>query len=235
MLVAQIRDPLNRIFCSCAIKDDDPLNDDGTFSCYPRNIGGSFLLYGKKRSHFPYQCYVGPDWPIVVIVYFLVIVIDAIVLYIISPLGWPPVLIGVIGAILLLWKYSSVACSDPGIIYKNDIGGYQTQLLLTIDPENQNVEGLTNAVTNTVHQHQPNSMECGQCQIVRPNSARHCTYCSTCIDDLDHHCPWLVNLTIRILEVIDFVLFVGAENALEIVQLMNFMSSCSYFVFKYIF
>ena len=192
MLVEQIREPLNTIFCGCAIIDNDPLKDDGSFVCYPRNIGGSFLLYGKKRSHFPYQCFVGPDWPIVVIVYILVIVIDVIVLYIISPLGWPPVLIGGLGAILLLWKYSSVACSDPGIIYRNDLGGYQAQSLLSIDPENQNATALNelNAVSNTVHQHQPNSMECGQCQITRPTSARHCIYCKTCIEDLDHHCPW---------------------------------------------
>jgi len=34
------------------------------------------------------------------------------------------------------------------------------------------------------------TMECGQCQIQRPFSARHCAYCGVCVESLDHHCPW---------------------------------------------
>eukprot|EP00981_Chlorochromonas_danica_P002152 scaffold428_cov168-Ochromonas_danica.AAC.17 len=45
------------------------------------------------------------------------------------------------------------------------------------------------AVGGVDHQHK-NTMECGQCQFHRPTTARHCSYCGVCIDDLDHHCPW---------------------------------------------
>lgn len=41
-----------------------------------------------------------------------------------------------------------------------------------------------------VDHHHKDTMECGQCNFRRPTTARHCSYCGVCIDDLDHHCPW---------------------------------------------
>lgn len=52
-------------------------------------------------------------------VYVLIIVINTIVLSVISPLGWPPVFIGIVGAVALLICYSLAACSDNGMIFKN--------------------------------------------------------------------------------------------------------------------
>lgn len=135
---------------------------------------------------------VGPDWPIVLLVYVLIVVIDGVVLGVISPLGWPPVLIGIFGMIVLLTSYSFVACSDPGIIYR------------TIEPEIEATEidleeSLNNGegksiVTTERKLHSmpkvPDTVECGHCAFKRPYSARHCHYCEVCIDDLDHHCPW---------------------------------------------
>jgi predicted amidophosphoribosyltransferase len=34
------------------------------------------------------------------------------------------------------------------------------------------------------------TMECGNCLLHRPMTARHCSYCKACIKELDHHCPW---------------------------------------------
>eukprot|EP01032_Pedospumella_encystans_P008432 gene8432-10011_t len=36
----------------------------------------------------------------------------------------------------------------------------------------------------------PHTIECGQCDLRRPYTARHCDYCKLCVDNLDHHCPW---------------------------------------------
>jgi hypothetical protein len=176
--------------------------DDGKCVSWPTKVGTSYLICGKRKSYFPFQCLLGPDWPVVVIVYVLIFVINAVILYVISPLGWPPVLIGVVGALILLFIYSLVACSDPGIIYKNDY----TPLHTVEDPQNRDVEDPMHAqnqtvlITSTTHStptiHRsnnpavPNTMECGQCEFKRPVTARHCSYCKTCIDDLDHHCPW---------------------------------------------
>ena len=48
----------------------------------------------------------------------------------------------------------------------------------------------TTTVTTSNHRTVPATVECGQCQIQRPYSARHCYYCKVCVEDLDHHCPW---------------------------------------------
>jgi hypothetical protein len=119
MICRDLREPLDRWCCSC-VTEDKSFIDDGKFITKPIRIGGHILLCGKRRSKFPFQCMIGPDWLMVVVVYTLVIVVDAIILSVISPLGWPPVLIGLVGLVLTLYSFSSVACTDPGIIYKND-------------------------------------------------------------------------------------------------------------------
>lgn len=260
MLHSAIRDPLNRL--CCPMLRDSPLIDKNEFVCQPTKVGDSILICGRRKSYFPFQCLVGPDWPIVILVYFLIIAIDGIVLYIVSPLGWIPVMLGGIGAVAVLIFYSMVACSDPGIIYKNDYTPMSELTPLGADIEahnhgisshhsNSNEECISNhdhksshsanaivdasgviviggsgngseknpVVTiqdgntssptpayvvqsssspSTVIQRRdpnklieiPQTMDCGNCEFKRPLTARHCIHCKTCIDELDHHCPW---------------------------------------------
>lgn len=131
---------------------------------------------------------VGPDWPIVVLVYFLIVVIDTVVLGVISPLGWPPVLIGIVGAVFLLFAYSFVACSDPGIVYRPNF----TETESHVSDVEESIAKDSTERNGRLMQRIPDTVECGHCQFKRPYSARHCHYCKVCIDDLDHHCPWYV-------------------------------------------
>mmetsp|Transcript_17360 Transcript_17360/g.23855 ORF Transcript_17360/g.23855 Transcript_17360/m.23855 type:complete len:239 (+) Transcript_17360:31-747(+) len=187
MLQENIRGFFDSIFCPC-VTNDTSLSDDGNFvSCYkPVRVGNSILLCGKRKSAFPFQFMVGPDWPMVALVYILIVVVDIVVLSVIAPIGWPPVLIGIVGAICLLIAYSMVACSDPGIVYSNDIQSDDTDLEESKKTSPQG-ESTRNA---RLMQRIPDTVECGHCQFKRPYSARHCHYCKVCIDDLDHHCPW---------------------------------------------
>lgn len=244
MLSVSIQRTLNGICCPCVNTIGDPLHDDHEFVTRPIKIGEYILLYGRRKGRFPNQCLVGPDWPFVVVVFFLIIVINAVILGVISPLGWPPVLIGVIGALILLGSYSVVAFSDPGIVYRNDYPSHpnqtsvnQTYSLLatpTSDSQIAFVDASTNSASTSPHSlddvesggeqrllHSENTdsamkntiaqstqpimnmnsstrvsfalertMECGNCQLNRPMTARHCSYCKACILELDHHCPW---------------------------------------------
>ena len=139
---AHCREPIESAVCYCngcnnnnlsvaaALKRDDDstaasrknLVDDlksVKLCASPVRIGGSLLLCGRRRSQFPFQCLLGPDWPMVLLVYVLIIGINAIVLGVVSTgLGWPVLLIGLTGTAFLLYFYSAVACSDPGIIFK---------------------------------------------------------------------------------------------------------------------
>ena len=236
---------------------DKNLVDDGSFHMCcsrPKRVGEQWLLCGRRSSYFPFHCMVGPDWPLVLLVYFLIIGINAVVLGLASPcLGWPVLLIGLGGFLVLIGAYTSVACSDPGIIYQElevydeveekeigggvDVesgvgasksinnssgsaddnnsssptgsengsttpildnalsgqiaptssssssssggggGGTKRRLRTKASPQTNNIHGVT--VKST--------MECGQCQLERPFSARHCHYCGVCVDELDHH------------------------------------------------
>jgi hypothetical protein len=128
MLHPQLRSFFDHYCCSCVDTrytsyDDTAMIDDNSFNyCHPKKIGNSFYFYGKRKSSFPYHCIVGPDWIMVVMVYILIVAINGVILYVVSPLGWPPVLIGAVGALSLLWVYSVVVFSDPGTVYRNDYG-----------------------------------------------------------------------------------------------------------------
>ena len=295
MLAKAVREPLNQLCCSWVRKPslERQLYDDHAYISYPTWIGGSILCYGRRKSYFPFHCMVGPDWLMVVIVFILIFLVNGVTLFIVSPLGWIPVLIGAFGAILLLTAYGAVAFTDSGIIYSNqypkpvssgvtsasgshfppsnkgtaasttntttavisdqDSSSSQSPLIGQTTPESQDnladsstveqngrqstssnsetdalvpaksrdsntgpgqeheVELTTTSpviatgfpqtssnitpahvVMPTVPSYEQtvHTMECGQCQLQRPYTGRHCHYCEVCIDHLDHHCPW---------------------------------------------
>lgn len=196
MIHPTVRNYFDNLCCPC-VRDDNSMNDDGSFICYPTRVGASILFYGRRKSYFPFHCSVGPDWLMVVVVFALIIVINGVILYVVSPLGWPPVLIGGVGALFLLCAYCSVAFTDPGTVFKNDYAYLINEHHAEVEDPMHTTTNLPTLVPTEEGKTQPvifvnsvRTMECGHCQFRRPMSARHCTYCKTCIDHLDHHCPW---------------------------------------------
>lgn len=64
---------------------------DDQVECGPRRIGRSVLLYGRKNTRFPFQCFVGPDWPCMLVTYTLMIVPSVLFMHNIGPYYSPVV------------------------------------------------------------------------------------------------------------------------------------------------
>lgn len=141
--------------------------------CYkrPHYIGFKILLCGKKDSHFPYQLFVGPDWPCMLVTYSLIIIPTTLfTIYIADKLSIALTIVTILSGLIVLLCFSYAACSDPGVVYQN--------------PSTEDAileEGGAGGV---------GMMECNHCAIMRPSSAMHCYDCGVCVDKLDHHCPW---------------------------------------------
>ena len=194
MLESTIRDAMEKSFCCCLreVKDEENLRDDGKFHYFKR-YKHSILLYGKLRSHFPYHCLVGNDWPLVVVVYFLILLANGVVLGIIGTVAYPVVIIGIVMTVFLLISYSATVCTDPGIIFERDFIKPDIEIGNVINSEHSNGsdtnENSSLQITSKIvgMPHIPNSVECGICKINRPYSARHCNYCNICVDELVSH------------------------------------------------
>lgn len=133
-------------------KYDDYLVDDGktVICCYhrPVRVGANILCYGKRVSYWPWQCLIGPDWPCSMFTYVAIIAVHAFVLGITSiHLGWPVLLVGSMGGCGLLYVYSMVACSNPGMVLKPISEVYAGDVENDVESGNGNDEREDKVVT----------------------------------------------------------------------------------------
>ena len=141
----------------------DPRNLDYDENCHCcLRVGATWLICGKKRSRWPLHWFVGPDWCCMLCTYTLVLVPTVAFIIFIGEHHWAARYGAVLTGSATLVAFSSAACSDPGVVYR-EAGQEETG--------------------GDVH-------SCRRCDVVRPHEARHCYECQVCIDDLDHHCPW---------------------------------------------
>lgn len=99
------------------------LVDDGTFYFFPQRIGKCTLWYGKKRSFFPFHALMGPDWPCMLITYFLILCPSYF--FITGPaaeVGTALVILTALSTAFACCAFSAAACSDPGIVFKDPSG-----------------------------------------------------------------------------------------------------------------
>lgn len=181
---------LNLACRACATHDPERmLINDGSFSIWPKRIGNSILLCGKKDTQFPQQLFVGPDWFCMIITYCLITI--PTILFIINIAGPHWNLAFTVVAIFLLIStvctFSVAACSDPGIVF-HDQSEEETVSQEMIEAGTTLADQTSRSVDVT--RTRPGYVECGICQHSRPVSASHCYDCGVCVDKLDHHCPW---------------------------------------------
>lgn len=94
--------------------------------------------------------------------------------------AWLGVLLATSGMILFYWCSSK----DPGYIRRS-----------VHDPQSmKDDEPLLKVEINNPALLAGNwSQLCATCKIVRPLRAKHCSTCDRCVEQFDHHCPWVSN------------------------------------------
>jgi len=141
--------------------------DDRPYGCSARRLGRGWILFGKKKDYFPYQCSVGPNWPGPFVLQGIMVLGTVLHIWAMPISNFAHVL-RIISLLMVMFFISLTAFSDPGVIYRHEYHIF---------------EGLEDP--------QKALVECTLCNLVRPSSAKHCYLCGVCIDKLDHHCPWM--------------------------------------------
>lgn len=79
--------------------------------CWPRYVGENILICGRKRSYFPFQCFVGPDWPCMCWTYGLILGLSALWLYYVAvPQHIAVAVVGCVTGGCTVGFYSVAAC-----------------------------------------------------------------------------------------------------------------------------
>lgn len=112
--------------------------------------------------------------------------------------AWLAVFLNTIG-LILLYRCSS---KDPGYI---QVGSAQMQE--QSDKQALLKDGLSNLALWAGHW----SQLCPTCKIVRPVRSKHCSSCNRCVEQFDHHCPWISNCVGK-RNKWDFVVFLSVET-----------------------
>lgn len=94
--------------------------------------------------------------------------------------AWFGVLLATVG-LVTFYRCSS---KDPGYIRMN---GHDTQSTKDDEPL------LKIEINNPALLAGNWSQLCATCKIVRPLRAKHCSTCDRCVEQFDHHCPWVSN------------------------------------------
>ena len=98
-------------------RDPKNLFYDEDWHCCAR-VAKNWLICGRKRGRWPFQWFVGPDWPCMCVTYSLILAPSGAFLVLVAArLHVAVVVLGSASLSVLLVAFSSTACSDPGIVY----------------------------------------------------------------------------------------------------------------------
>ncbi|XP_062510886.1 palmitoyltransferase ZDHHC14-like [Corticium candelabrum] len=117
-----------------------------------------------------------------------------------APYLWEHVhpIIPLISAALFAWTLAFLfrtACMDPGILPRSAIAESEFYEAASYEQGEAGAMYVPPARTKdiTVNGKTMKLKYCFTCKVFRPPRTSHCSMCNVCIENFDHHCPWVGN------------------------------------------
>jgi hypothetical protein len=152
-------------------------------------LGNMILIYSSAQLSSssskipPVVAVIGPHWPGVLFTSLIICLITYLNIRLISPSISFMILLLILSFAAQIFLYLT-AILDPGVHVLN----HQNQTQSENDPNTgEDVDEENVSFLNK----QNSDPFCDVCGIYQPKGTAHCQYCNCCIDNLDHHCPWM--------------------------------------------
>ena len=148
---------------------------------------------GKNKFICKGKLITGPDWYKGLFTGVLILTISALIysyplnFYLSTSSPAPIVLVSILLPISL-YSLFSVATHEPGYIPK--------QSSVFTSKQNQNINEYITSPRPLIMQHRGSIIKmkfCKTCLLFRPPRSSHCSICDLCVEEFDHHCPWIGN------------------------------------------
>lgn len=151
------------------------------------------LWPGRNKFFCKGRIISGPDWYKSILTGTFMILLSGLIYafpiyYYIQKESYAPVSIFTFFLVISLASLYSVATNDPGYIPK------QTSIFTTKASDALN-EYITSPKPLFIT-HRSSTIKikfCKTCMLFRPPRCSHCSICDLCVEEFDHHCPWIGN------------------------------------------
>ena len=131
--------------------------------CLPKQRTGNMIAVYESPSG---KCVVtiGPHWPGTLVVFFMLLGGASMDFHRVGNSAMLQTLVPVFLCLSLVFLFLT-ACTDPGIVRTS-----------VVQPDEEAADGL---------------VYCEVCSIYKVPTTVHCQDCNCCIEEMDHHCPWM--------------------------------------------